>query len=33
MSRMGVKVLAVKGDVMITAELDPGFVANEDTLA
>ena len=33
MSRMGVKVLAVKGDVMITAELDPGFVANEDTSA
>ena len=28
MSRMGVKVLAVKGDVMITAELDPSFVAN-----
>ena len=31
MSRMGVKVLAVKGDLMITAELDPGFVVNEDT--
>ena len=33
MSRMGVKVLAVKGDVMITAELDPSFVANEGTSA
>ena len=31
MSRLGVKVLAVKGDLMITAELDPGFVANEPT--
>ena len=31
LSRLGVKVLAVKGDVMITAELDAGFVVNEDT--
>ena len=31
MLRLGVKVLAVKGDVMITAEIDSGFVANEDT--
>ena len=29
MSRLGVKVVAVKGDLMITAEIDPGFVANE----
>ena len=33
MSRMGVKARVVKGDLMITAELDPGFVANEDPLA
>ena len=31
MLRLGVKVLAVKGDVMITAEIDSGFVANEAT--
>ncbi len=29
--RLGVKVLAVKGDVMITAEIDSGFVANKDS--
>ena len=29
MSRLGVKVVAVKRDLMITAEIDPGFVANE----
>ncbi len=33
MSRLGVKVVVVKGDVMITAELDPGFVANEGSSA
>ena len=31
MSRLGVDVLAVKRDLMITAELDPGFVVNEVT--
>ena len=31
MLRLGVKVLAVKGDVMITADIDSGFMANEDT--
>ena len=31
MSKLGVKVLAVKGDLMITAELDPGFVVNKPT--
>ena len=30
MSAFGVKVIAVKGDAMVTAELDPGFVPNED---
>ena len=31
MSKLGVKVFAVKGDLMITAELDSGFVVNEVT--
>ena len=31
MSRLGVKVLAVKRDVMITADIDPGFLINEGT--
>ncbi len=29
MANFGLKVLAVKGDVMITAVLDPGFMPNE----
>ena len=33
MSRLGVKVIAVKGDVMITASIDPGFVLTEDCSA
>ena len=31
LSRLGVKVLAVKRDVMITADIDPGFLINEGT--
>ena len=31
MFRLGVKVKAVKGDVMVVAEIDPGFVVNEAT--
>ena len=31
MSAFGVKVVAVKGDAMVTAELDPGFVPNKDS--
>ena len=31
MFRLGIKVVAVKGDLLITAELDSGFVVNEDT--
>ena len=31
MLRLGVGVLAVKGDLMITAQIDSGFVVNEDT--
>ena len=33
MSRLGVKVVVVKGDLVITAEIDSGFVVNEDTSA
>ena len=31
MSRLGIKVVAVPGDLLVTAELDSGFVVNEDT--
>ena len=33
MSRLGIKVFVVKGDLMITAEIDSGFVSNEGTSA
>lgn len=33
MSRLGVKVVVVKRDLMITAEIDSGFLVNEDTSA
>lgn len=31
MSRLGIKVVAVPRDLLVTAELDSGFVVNEDT--
>ena len=31
MFRLGIKVMAVKGDVMVTAEIDSGFMVNKNT--